>query len=82
MSKKLNNYFKQHFNYLISDKTADTIYDQLKLVYQECIWQSPSACLVILDNLDLLIENKAHAIDPSSQLYHAQIVECNEYLKF
>jgi hypothetical protein len=31
--------------------------------------------LVVLDNLDLLIENKSHTIDPSAMLYHAQIVQ-------
>lgn len=44
-------------------------------MYQECIWYSETPCLVVLENLDLLIENKSHTIDPSSMLYHAQIVE-------
>ena len=57
------------------NKTADGIYDQLKLVYEECLW-SHVPCLIVLENLDLLIENKTRTIDPSSQLYHAQIVEC------
>jgi hypothetical protein len=56
-------------------KTPDTIYDQLKLVYQECVWHE-NPCLVVLENIDLLIENKASVTDPSSMLYYAQIIEC------
>ena len=56
-------------------KTTATIYDQFKLIYRECIWYERSPCLVILENLDLLIENKSHSIDPSLMLYHSQIVE-------
>jgi hypothetical protein len=57
-------------------KTADTIYDQLKIIAQECVWYESSPCLIVLENLDLLIENKSHSIDPSAMLYHSQIVEC------
>ena len=58
-------------------KAVDTIFEQLKLVYNECRWHGPSVgSLVVLENLDMLIENKTHAVDPMSQLYHAQIVEC------
>lgn len=57
-------------------KAVDTIFDQLKLVYEECKWHEPVGAVVVLENLDLLIENKTHAVDPSSQLYHAQIVQC------
>jgi len=66
------------------NKTPETIYEQLKLVYSECLWyqnigsgggECTPPCLVVLDNLDLLIENKSHTIDPSAMLYHAQIVE-------
>jgi hypothetical protein len=57
-------------------KTPDTIHDQLKLVYQECLWYENRPCLVVLENIDLLIETKANVTDPSSMLYYAQIVEC------
>jgi Cdc6-like AAA superfamily ATPase len=70
------------FNYLyfvincqsFISKTATTIYDQLKIVYDECIWSS-SPSLIILENIDLLLENKSFTIDPSLQLYHSQIIE-------
>ncbi len=61
------------------NKTVDTIYEQLKMVYEEAIWAGPRPCLVVLEDIDLLIENKEQTIDPSSQLYHAQIVECNVF---
>jgi Cdc6-like AAA superfamily ATPase len=58
-------------------KTPDTIHDQLKLVYQECVWHGENnPSLVVLENIDLLIENKANVTDPSSMLYYSQIVEC------
>jgi hypothetical protein len=57
------------------NKTPETIYEQLKLIYLECLWHNLTPSLVILDNLDLLIENKSHTIDPSAMLYHAQIVQ-------
>ena len=56
----------------------DTIYDQLKLIYDECVWYKNTNCLVVLENIDLLIENKSHAIDPSLLLYHSQVVECKK----
>jgi ABC-type multidrug transport system ATPase subunit len=59
-------------------KTPDTIYEQLKFVYQECLYYENLPCLVVLENIDLLIENKANSNDPSSMLYYAQIVECKE----
>lgn len=57
------------------NKTPETIYEQLKLIYLECLWYNLTPSLVVLDNLDLLIENKSHTIDPSAMLYHAQIVQ-------
>ena len=57
-------------------KTPDTIFEQLKLVYQECLWHENSPCLVVLENIDLLIQNKTNVNDPSSLLYYSQIVEC------
>ncbi|RMZ93119.1 Peroxisome biogenesis factor 1 [Brachionus plicatilis] len=56
-------------------KTADTIFDQLKLIYQETLWYENKPCLVILENIDLLVENKNNNTDPSSFLYYSQIVE-------
>jgi len=58
------------------NKTVETIHEQLRLVYEECVWAGPRPCLVVLEDMDLLIENKEQTVDPSSQLYHAQIVEC------
>lgn len=64
-------------------KTPDTIYDQLKLVYKECLFYQDTPCLVVLENIDLLIENKTHTTDPSSLLYYSQIVEViKELLNF
>jgi hypothetical protein len=68
-------------NKIILGKTAETIHDQLNLIVQECVWYENAPCLIVLENLDLLIENKSHSIDPSSMLYHAQIVEC-KYLAY
>lgn len=47
------------------------------MIIQECMWYEGAPCLILLENLDLLIENKTHSIDPSAMLYHSQIVECN-----
>ena len=61
------------------NKTADAISEQLRLVYQECVWRAPAPSLVLLDNLDLLLLDGAsagaHALDPSAQLQRAQVVE-------
>ena len=61
-------------------KTADSIHDQLKLVYRECAWydENASSSLVVLDNLDLLIEPKTATLDPSQMLYYALLVECTQ----
>ena len=56
-------------------KTVDNIYDQLKSVYDELSWHGTPS-LIFLENMDLLLENKSHTVDPSSMLYYAQIVEC------
>ena len=72
----MNDFFKIFVYFLLNtDKTPETIYEQLKIVYQECVWYVETPCLVVLENLDILIENKSHTIDPSSMLYHSQIVE-------
>lgn len=56
-------------------KTPDTIFDQLKLIYQECRWYEYKPTIIILENIDLLIENKNNTTDPSTFLYYSQILE-------
>jgi peroxin-1 len=56
-------------------KSVEFIHEQLKLVYQECLWYESCPSLVVLENLDLLIENKSESNDPNAMLYYSQIVE-------
>lgn len=80
LCKSLCNYLTNTVYFLINcqtfiSKTPDTIFDHLKLIYQECLWYENKQCLVILENIDLLIENKTNNVDPSAFLYYSQIVQ-------
>ena len=80
LCKSLCNYLKNTVYFFINcqafiSKTPDTIFDNLKLIYQECLWYENKPCLVILENIDLLIENKTNNTDPSAFLYYSQIVQ-------